>query len=64
MQHRMTARLPPTADPQTAGLALLKSFGPAAASEALFRAFLAEHDCDSPGARFWIEAYRVIAEAA
>jgi len=58
----MPARPPLPADPQT-GCANLKYFGTAAGAEALYRAFLAEHNNDRPAARFWIEVYRVVAEA-
>ena len=57
------AQPPLPADPQTA-CANLKYFGKAAGAEALFRAFLAEHDGDRPAARLWIEVYRLIVEGA
>ena len=59
----MTTHPPLPADPQTA-CANLQSFGTAAGAEALYRAFLTEHDNDRPAARFWIEVYRLIAERA
>jgi hypothetical protein len=37
--------------------------GPAAGAEALFRAFIAEHDRDRFAARFWLQVYRnIVAE--
>jgi hypothetical protein len=50
----MSARPPLPADPQTA-CANLQYFGAAAGAEALYRAFLAEHDNTPPrgfGSRF------------
>jgi hypothetical protein len=38
----------------------METFGPAAGAEALFRAFLAEHDHDRFAARFWLQVYRNI----
>jgi hypothetical protein len=41
----------------------METFGPAAGAEALFRAFLAEHDHDRFAARFWLQVYRnIVAE--
>jgi hypothetical protein len=34
----------------------METFGPAAGAEALFRAFLAEHDHDRFAARFWLRS--------
>jgi hypothetical protein len=52
-----------TADPQTTGAWLVKTCGVAAGSEALFRAFIGEHDGDRSAAQFWIEVYRIIVAA-
>ncbi len=52
-----------TADPQSAGGGLMEILGVAAATEALFRAFLAEHDRDRLAARFWLQVYRNIVAA-
>jgi hypothetical protein len=49
-----------SADPQSAGAGLMEISGAAAGAEALFRAFLAEHDHDRLAARFWLEVYRTI----
>jgi hypothetical protein len=62
-RDRRRAQPPLPADPQTA-CANLKYFGTQAGAEALFRAFLAENDCDRPAARFWIEVYWMIVEGA
>ena len=51
------------ADPQSAGVGLMEISGSAAGAEALFRAFLAEHDRDRFAARFWLEVYRNIVAA-
>jgi hypothetical protein len=41
----------------------MENSGPAAGAEALFRAFLAEHDHDRFAARFWLQVYRnIVAE--
>jgi hypothetical protein len=52
-----------SADPQVAGVALVEILGLAAGAEALFRAFLAEHDHDRFAARFWLQVYRNIVAA-
>jgi hypothetical protein len=52
-----------SADPQSAGVGLMEILGVAAATEALFRAFLAEHDHDRFAARFWLQVYRNIVAA-
>jgi hypothetical protein len=49
-----------SADPQSAGVDLMEISGSAAGAEALFRAFLAEHDRDRFAARFWLQVYRNI----
>jgi hypothetical protein len=49
---------------QARGAAMRKYFGPAAGSEALFRAFLAERDGDRRAALFWIEVYRIIMDGS
>jgi hypothetical protein len=41
----------------------MEILGVAAATEALFRAFLAEHDRDRLAARFWLQVYRNIVAA-
>ena len=52
-----------SADPQSAGVDLMEISGSAAGAEALFRAFLAEHDRDRFAARFWLQVYRnIVAE--
>jgi hypothetical protein len=52
-----------SADPQSAGVDLMETSGSAAGAEALFRAFLAEHDRDRFAARFWLQVYRnIVAE--
>jgi hypothetical protein len=52
-----------SADPQSAGVGLVEILGLAAGTEALFRAFLAEHDRDRLAARFWLQVYRNIVAA-
>ena len=52
-----------SADPQSAGVGLVEILGLAAGAEALFRAFLAEHDHDRFAARFWLQVYRNIVAA-
>jgi hypothetical protein len=52
-----------SADPQSAGVGLVEILGLAAGTEALFRAFLAEHDRDRFAARFWLQVYRNIVAA-
>jgi hypothetical protein len=52
-----------SADPQTAGAGLLETLGLGAGAEALFRAFLAEHDHDRFAARFWLQVYHNIVAA-
>jgi hypothetical protein len=47
-------------DPQLTGADLMETSGSAAGTEALFRAFLAEHDHDRIAARFWLQVYRNI----
>jgi hypothetical protein len=52
-----------SADPQSCGVGLMANCGPAAGAEALFRAFIAEHDRDRFAARFWLQVYRdIVAE--
>jgi len=52
-----------SADPQSAGLGLAEILGPGAGAEALFRAFLSEHDHDRFAVRFWLRVYRnIVAE--
>ena len=53
-----------TFDPQDVGAVLLADFGTVAGSQALFRAFLAEHDHDARAARFWLDVYEAILKAA
>lgn len=52
-----------SADPQTAGAGLAEILGLEAGAEAMFRAFLAEHDRDRFAARFWLQVYRNIVAA-
>lgn len=52
-----------SADPQSAGVGLVEILGLAAGAEALFRAFLAEHDHDRFAAWFWLQVYRSIVAA-
>jgi hypothetical protein len=52
-----------SADPQSASVGLTEILGLAAGAEALFRAFLAEHDHDRLAARFWLQVYRNIVAA-
>ena len=52
-----------SADPQSAGAGLVEILGLGAGTEALFRAFLAEHDRDRLAARFWLQVYRNIVAA-
>ena len=56
-------RNPPT-DANTASAVLVKCYDDTAGAEALLRAFISERDCDSSGARFWIEVYRLIVSNA
>ena len=49
-----------SADPQSAGVGLVEILGLAAGAEALFCAFLAEHDHDRFAAWFWLQVYRNI----
>jgi hypothetical protein len=59
----MTGHPLSSADPQSAGVGLMEILGLAAGAEALFRAFLAEHDHDRFAARFWLQVYRnIVAE--
>lgn len=52
-----------SADPQSAGVGLMENSGAAAGADALFRAFVAEHDHDRFAARFWLQVYRnIVAE--
>ena len=60
---RMTEHPLLSADPQSAGVGLVEILGLAAGAEALFRAFLAEHDHDRFAARFWLQVYRNIVAA-
>jgi hypothetical protein len=41
----------------------VETLGVAAGAEALFRAFVAEHDHDRFAARFWLQVYRNIVAA-
>jgi hypothetical protein len=52
-----------SADPQSAGAGLVEILGLGAGAEALFRAFLAEHDHDRFAARFWLQVYHNIVAA-
>jgi hypothetical protein len=52
-----------SADPQSAGAGLVEILGIGAGAEALFRAFLAEHDRDRFAARFWLQVYSNIVAA-
>ncbi len=52
------------ADPARACTILVGCYDDGAGAEALLRAFLAERNCDGPGARFWIEVYGMIGEQA
>src|ERR1700689_1494147 len=49
-----------SADPQSAGVGLVEILGLAAGTEAVFRAFLPDHDSDPGTARFWLQFYRNI----
>ena len=60
---RMTGHPLLSADPQSAGVGLVEILGHGAGAEALFRAFLAEHDHDRLAARFWLQVYRNIVAA-
>jgi hypothetical protein len=60
---RMTEHPLLSADPRSAGVGLMEILGLAAGAEALFRAFLAEHDQDRFAARFWLQVYRNIVAA-
>ena len=51
----------PPADPAQACAILVECYADGAGAEALLRAFLAERNCDRPGARFWIAVYGMIA---
>ena len=50
----------PPVDPAKACAILVECYDDGAGAEALLRAFLAERNCDRPGARFWIEVYGMI----
>jgi hypothetical protein len=56
----MTAHRLASFDPKDVGAVLLAEFRAAAGTQALLRAFLAEHDNDRPAARFWLDVYEAI----
>jgi hypothetical protein len=62
-ERRTTAHPLANADPQITGAWMVTTCGAGAAAEALFRAFLGEHDGDRPAAQFWLEVYRIVVAA-
>ena len=67
-EHRLATKVTyeptPPAHPAHACAVLLECYDDGAGAEALLRAFLAERDCDRPGAKFWISVYGLIAAKA
>jgi hypothetical protein len=59
----MTEHLLAFVDPKEAGAALPESFGSAAGSQALFRAFMAERDHKRLATWFWIEVFWSIVDS-
>ena len=52
----------PPAHPAQACAVLVECYDDGAGAEALLRAFLAERNCDRPGARYWITVHGLIAD--